>query len=510
MGDYPARKPPQSEREQSGEPQAMGRISTPDAGSAAAKVVPQAESDLAQLAGLFAAHGGGNFSEQFSANLALEILLNEIVEQVCLSTGATGAAIVLMNGEEMVCRARSGATVPALGTRLAGASGLSGECLRTHGMQRCDDVLTDSRADAEASQSLGVRSVMIYPLLEGGEILGMLEIFSSRPAAFGQREENTLEAFAGRIRENLLRARGPFRDAEAVGDRKQKAEPNFGTLNPPPQAEVIPEAKLTVADSTDGAARAAVEKSSWGGFDYLMLALGAVVLACVVLLATLAEVRMAPGHSRAAARGRQSVTPVETAPEPVPGVAAGEESSPEQGIGRDRAVDSGQTAKAGQGSDSAARAEDRVEGKKPGSEEPTPGTLTVYENGKEVFHLNAGGEAGKGGGPVERASSVEREAGASSQTDGIKKNDGENFIVQRTEPEYPEAARAQGVQGAVVLQVRIGQAGGVEDVKLVSGSPLLAPSAMAAVKQWKFKPTLVNGRAVEMETTVTLNFKLPG
>jgi protein TonB len=66
------------------------------------------------------------------------------------------------------------------------------------------------------------------------------------------------------------------------------------------------------------------------------------------------------------------------------------------------------------------------------------------------------------------------------------------------------------VQGAVVLQVRIGQAGGVEDVKLVSGSPLLAPSAMAAVKQWKFKPTLVNGRAVEMETTVTLNFKLPG
>jgi TonB family protein len=498
MSDYPARKPPHSEREQGGERQATGRSSTPEAGSAAAKVVPQAESDVAQLAGLFAAHGGGSFSEQFSANLALEIVLHEIVEQVCLSTGATGAAIVLMNGEEMVCRARSGTTVPALGTRLAGATGLSGECLRTREMQRCDDVLTDARADAEASQSLGVRSAMIYPLLEGGEMLGMLEIFSSRAAAFGQREKNTLEAFAGRIRENLLRARRSFRDAEEVGERKHKAEPNFGTLNPPLEEMVIPEAELAVEEGAGAAARVAAEEGSRGGFDYLTLALGAVVLACAVLLGTLVEMRMGQGHSRPMARGLQPPALEKSAPEPVAGVAVGGTGAPEKAVEPADASDTRQAN--GQSADSAAGADRGMAGKKQSSQEPTPGTLTVYENGQEVFHLNSGGEAGKGGGPMERTSSVEREVGGGA----------ENIVVKRTEPEYPEEARAQGVQGPVVVYVRIGRAGGVVDVKLVSGSPLLAPSAMAAVKQWKFKPRVVNGRAVEMETTVTLNFRLPG
>src|SRR5580693_5294449 len=165
-----------------------------------------AEFDFDELATLFAAHGGGGLSAEVSADLALEIVLNEIVEQACLATGATGAAIMLLWNGEMVCRASSGANAPELGAPLGSESGLTAECVKTRQVQRCDDTQTDPRADAEASRSLGVRSVMIFPLLRRGEMTGLLEVFSSRPGAFGDRDELTLEALAHRIVQNLDRA----------------------------------------------------------------------------------------------------------------------------------------------------------------------------------------------------------------------------------------------------------------------------------------------------------------
>src|SRR5580693_3597956 len=121
------------------------------------------ESDLAELAAKFAAHGGESFPADLSAELALEIVLNEIVEQACVATGATGAAIVLQRDGEMVCRASSGSTAPDLGSRLDTSSGLSGECVRTRQIQRCNDVTEDPHADLEASKRLGIRSVVVMP-----------------------------------------------------------------------------------------------------------------------------------------------------------------------------------------------------------------------------------------------------------------------------------------------------------------------------------------------------------
>jgi protein TonB len=82
-------------------------------------------------------------------------------------------------------------------------------------------------------------------------------------------------------------------------------------------------------------------------------------------------------------------------------------------------------------------------------------------------------------------------------------------LVHRVEPEYPQEALEQQIQGPVALDVRIGRDGTVQTVKLVSGQPLLAEAAMAAVKQWQFKPHLTKGQAVEMQTKVILNFRLP-
>src|SRR5271155_3770816 len=174
-----------------------------EGGAASSGVRTVGESDLAELAAKFAVHGGGRVSPELSADLALQVVLNEIVEQACLATGASGAAIVLERGGEWVCRASAGGNAPQLGARLDTEAGLSGACMKTRTVQRCDDAQDDPRADIEACRVLGARSVIGLPLLQKGELAGVFELFSEWPSAFGERDERTLEALSLRILRNL-------------------------------------------------------------------------------------------------------------------------------------------------------------------------------------------------------------------------------------------------------------------------------------------------------------------
>ncbi len=83
------------------------------------------------------------------------------------------------------------------------------------------------------------------------------------------------------------------------------------------------------------------------------------------------------------------------------------------------------------------------------------------------------------------------------------------LILQRVEPNYPAQAMQAGLQGAVVLRAWIGKDGHIQDLKLIHGSLLLGQAAYQAVKQWRYKPYLLNGQAVEAQTYVTVDFKLP-
>ena len=86
----------------------------------------------------------------------------------------------------------------------------------------------------------------------------------------------------------------------------------------------------------------------------------------------------------------------------------------------------------------------------------------------------------------------------------------ERLLVKRVNPDYSKDLRKKRIQGMVVLKVRISKDGDVIDMKLVSGHPALAQAAIDAVKQWKYKPYLLNGEAVEVETQVLVNFTLAG
>jgi TonB family protein len=81
------------------------------------------------------------------------------------------------------------------------------------------------------------------------------------------------------------------------------------------------------------------------------------------------------------------------------------------------------------------------------------------------------------------------------------------LLTQPVDPEYPAAAKASGQRGSVVLQVLIGRDGTVQDAKFLQGSLIFAKAAIDAVKQWHFKPYSMNGRAVSVQTMITLNFK---
>ena len=81
-------------------------------------------------------------------------------------------------------------------------------------------------------------------------------------------------------------------------------------------------------------------------------------------------------------------------------------------------------------------------------------------------------------------------------------------LVYDVTPKYPPEAGRERIEGTVVLLAVIGKDGAVEDVRVKSGLPLLAQAAIEAVKQWRYRPYLVNGEPVEIDSQITINFTL--
>jgi GAF domain-containing protein len=134
----------------------------------------------------FASHSG-------SEEIDLEPAISVIAERAQTLTGASGAAIALRKGDEMVCRARSGRTAPDLGVRLQSDSGISADCVRTGEVVLCHDAQDDPHVDLAACQRLGVRSILAAPLRHFRRTLGVFEVFSAAPHAFAARDVATMQ-----------------------------------------------------------------------------------------------------------------------------------------------------------------------------------------------------------------------------------------------------------------------------------------------------------------------------
>ncbi len=92
----------------------------------------------------------------------------------------------------------------------------------------------------------------------------------------------------------------------------------------------------------------------------------------------------------------------------------------------------------------------------------------------------------------------------------LSQDDAAGLLVEKVVPDYPPLARQAHVKGSVVLDANISKDGAVENLRAVSGHPLLIPAAIDAVRHWRYKPCVQNGQAVPVNTQITVNFSLTG
>ena len=121
--------------------------------------------------------------------------------------------------------------------------------------------------------------------------------------------------------------------------------------------------------------------------------------------------------------------------------------------------------------------------------------------GNDLVHPNAA---------IEGVNGAKAEPGTAATPTHVRVSQGvsQGLLVQAVKPTYPTLARSARVQGTVVLQVVIAKDGTIKSINAISGHPMLVPAAIDAVKQWRYKPYYLNGKPVEMETTVNVNFTL--
>jgi TonB family protein len=414
---------------------------------------------LTRLTNTLAEHGGG----AVSADLAADLVLNQIVEQARMATTATAAAIALTRGDEMVCRATTGPNAPDLGVRLTTDAGISGACVTTREVQRCDDTETDPRVDAAACRELGIRSMLVVPVLDAEKLVGVFEILSPRPHAFGDRDVQTLEALSLRIVSTLHRAIEPV------------------PTPMPPTVIAIDEATRSNNYVPELLSPPAPVQTR----DYWTTILTAIVVALALLLGWM--LGRASWQSAMGKRlGKTIQTPADTRPQP-------EVST------QDRAITPPIVARTNVGESSP---------KSKSAAAPPDDALVVYQNGKVIFRAS----------PVQKASTKEPATAEDAGGELVPAPSGPvvmspeiagRYLIQRVEPEYPDDARLQRIQGDVVMDAIVAKDGNVREVKPISGDSHLAAAAVDAVRQWRFKPYTLEGQPVEFQTRVVVKFALP-
>jgi two-component system sensor histidine kinase/response regulator len=134
-----------------------------------------------------------------TATLDMAAVLNLIAARTQELTHAFGAVVELAEGKEMVYTAASGRAAPYIGLRTPLASSLSGECVRTGQILRCDDAERDGRVDLTECRRVGARSMIVVPLVYAQQVVGVLQVLSPEMYAFGPVDVHTLQLMAGLI-----------------------------------------------------------------------------------------------------------------------------------------------------------------------------------------------------------------------------------------------------------------------------------------------------------------------
>lgn len=133
----------------------------------------------------------------------LDAVMAVIAKRTQDLTGADGAVIEILEGDELVYRAASGIATGYIGLRMKVGTSLSGKCIATGQIMLCEDSETDARVDRAACQRIGIRSLVVVPLFYQDDRVGVLKVVSARPCAFTESDIHTLQLMAGFLASSL-------------------------------------------------------------------------------------------------------------------------------------------------------------------------------------------------------------------------------------------------------------------------------------------------------------------
>jgi TonB family protein len=427
-------------------------------------------------------------------------ILHATAEAARILSGADGLALALRTKGVIVCRARSGDPTPELGAPLSIDSGISGECVRSATILVCDDTATDPRVDPEVCRVMGIQSIVVVPLRGPVGIAGILEAFSTRARAFGEEQINSLRALAEVAEAAYQRECGSL--PRSAFDTS-KSSPRRTVLTSDPTREGI--AEIQPSDHPSLARR----------YWVLGIAVTAVLLVAGVWLSgrepapeAAAKEPPAPVHSIAAEAHLATPATVPIS-KPKAGITRPERSSESAGgsfaggsLKNAAQIESDKEPQPAESAASAAPSAQPVEVTPvPASSAAANPDATLDPPSVTIAALEERGPLAGLGIASNTLPTLEAKV-SQGVTRGV--------LIHRVDPVYPLQAIKAHIGGNVTLEITIAEDGRIREVKKISGSPVLAEAASDAVRRWRYSPSLLNDKPVEVQVQITVVFKLPG
>jgi TonB family protein len=494
--------------------------------------------------------------------LDLNAFLDKIVKHAQALTGSSGAAVALRHGTVILCRARCGETSPSLGAQLDADFGISGECLRTGKALRCEDSEEDLRLDPEVCRQLGLRSIAVVPIFESTTVAGILEVFAGQPHAFDDRHLEILQQLAelvttvgGRVTQENQDTISEGMSGPRSEARQEIPEAEVKTYASPSRRERLRKWTAPIALRRYYAAAIAIfapagllakRLRKWTApiTSRQYHAAAVAIFAPAGLLAKRLRRWTAPVASRqyyaAAAiaifmlaglltilvwkpwhRTERTVVPsTKTVPraETVPASAATMETRRRLNIPEPRAVGRNVTSAYPTPSDRSYK----VEAQKAARVQPLSGEDVIVVPSRSSQTRDRAGPAnaaeplapipliGTTGGFGKDANVADSALfGQANLPLMVSQGVSGGSLERKVQPIYPPDARSARLQGPVVLEAVIDEAGEVRNLRTVSGDAVLAQAAIDAVRQWHYQPYKLNGQPVKMPIQITVNFTLP-
>jgi TonB family protein len=486
-------------------------------------------------------------------------------------TNASGVAIALSEGnaDEIVCRARSGASAPEVGAALRVNGTFTGLCIQTGKELRCDDCETDTRVDTAAIRALGIRSMVVTPIREESRVVGVLAAFAPTPHAFTITHVAVLKTMADQIsallqkerraREENPQVEAPRPPIPAI-TAKPVAVPTSTPAQPPtqaaPPAVVIkpsssaPRAAATAPAKVEPIKSAPLEvvplatppkkeekrvdaapRANFGTFDSVaaedkksgsrFMMVGVVAVLLIAAASTFAFLKMqkpktaAPQPTQEAANVPPASLPPSGNAQPVASTAS--TTAP---VAAPSAIVTPPAARSVAEKPSAKTVAERNSSpvEKPVVTEKPASVATLGSTGASRIAKQNTAQAAPEIAPSFTADTANSAAPLSSlarpvasstpSAAAIEQSQLEPLQVLRTGPlVYPPIAKARGITGPAVVLVTVGKDGKPYNPKYVSGQPIFKDAAIQAVMGYQFKPAKLNGQPIEQSTTIRLNFR---